>query len=709
MLSKYMCIPFYYNEGYGLGDVTSDEDENSMQKNARLELNSIVPLKKYYPSQKIKNEPSKLSTSAISSTDIFRSIHTTAVQRTESTPIPETKNSSLSSPLSNPNSNLLSNSALNSSSLASVKSTSSPSCSPKITNSLLSVSLLKKLSFNHESNEITNQDCQDFNNNNNNNLINSEKKSCIANSCQNKNEDESDNNKNNEFKLFSKQLISPTSNSVSLTPTETSNNSSPGLNQNFIDYIEEKKSAPGAPVPNNITQKKSSFKDKVTNKSKRLKKMIKKASRSQSPSISKSYEEDRRQYFLHTYSNKNGAPSPIKNQPLYEGQNFLSPRKQSHLALSLDTYKRMLAQKLSKEKAIELDDSSIGISSASSSPKSNPKILKTAPSFRESFSASNTPLIVRRLTKQSSIFDSSFLSVNPSGRICLRFIWDKNTHVLTVTIIQSNKILMSEKPKIGSKIQFHVTLLNKDKSPKYKTTTKEYNDIINFDENFYFPNIEKTDFVNTSIAIYLHVKETFGSHKVVSQAIYNLSNVTKFDQYNYVTLYFEEIKKKSDSNQNLNELTPTNSIPSLNSLIKAEKPELLIGLRYDALLGNLLVKIIRGNNFIDRNTPEKSPNTYVKVVLIVDNNETKYQTSLKKSTSNPVFDESFEFNLAAYQVENAKLSIYIYSKKLLTSKSLIGCIIFDDQPGHNEYVSHLRSAIASEGEIVQKWHSLIFY
>lgn len=66
----------------------------------------------------------------------------------------------------------------------------------------------------------------------------------------------------------------------------------------------------------------------------------------------------------------------------------------------------------------------------------------------------------------------------------------------------------------------------------------------------------------------------------------------------------------------------------------------------------------------------------MRTILTVDNEETKYQTSLKKSTLNPVYDESFEFNLAAYQVENARLIIYVYSKRLLASKNLIGCIIF---------------------------------
>lgn len=62
-------------------------------------------------------------------------------------------------------------------------------------------------------------------------------------------------------------------------------------------------------------------------------------------------------------------------------------------------------------------------------------------------------------------------------------------------------MLTSEKPKIGSKIQFHITLLNKERAPKYKTTTKEYNDVINFDENFYFPNIERGFICNQIIKL----------------------------------------------------------------------------------------------------------------------------------------------------------------------------------------------------------------
>lgn len=100
----------------------------------------------------------------------------------------------------------------------------------------------------------------------------------------------------------------------------------------------------------------------------------------------------------------------------------------------------------------------------------------------------------KSLSKEYSINDSSShlsLTNNNAGRICMRVLYDSNTHVLTISLIQSNKLLGSDKIKLFSKVQFQITLTNREKAPKYKTTTKEYNEILNFNENFYFPNIEK--------------------------------------------------------------------------------------------------------------------------------------------------------------------------------------------------------------------------
>ena len=46
------------------------------------------------------------------------------------------------------------------------------------------------------------------------------------------------------------------------------------------------------------------------------------------------------------------------------------------------------------------------------------------------------------------------------------------------------------------------------------------------------------------VRLRLYGKETFGSDKLISQAVYFLSNLTLNEQTNYITLYFEEAKVK---------------------------------------------------------------------------------------------------------------------------------------------------------------------
>ena len=107
------------------------------------------------------------------------------------------------------------------------------------------------------------------------------------------------------------------------------------------------------------------------------------------------------------------------------------------------------------------------------------------------------------LTKELGSFNSSTLSLSfgtnsmANGRIYMRVLYDSNTHVLSVTMIQSNKAIQNEKHKLFSKVQFHLLLVTnnkevKEKLHKHKTTIKDYAEFIDLNESFYFPNLEKS-------------------------------------------------------------------------------------------------------------------------------------------------------------------------------------------------------------------------
>ena len=74
------------------------------------------------------------------------------------------------------------------------------------------------------------------------------------------------------------------------------------------------------------------------------------------------------------------------------------------------------------------------------------------------------------------------LSSSPSyslGRIYLRVFYDPVTHVLSVTVIQSNKLQRSERQKLFPRVQFHLSLVNgESKSVVYKTNSVANLDLI---------------------------------------------------------------------------------------------------------------------------------------------------------------------------------------------------------------------------------------
>jgi len=75
--------------------------------------------------------------------------------------------------------------------------------------------------------------------------------------------------------------------------------------------------------------------------------------------------------------------------------------------------------------------------------------------------------------------------------------------------------------------------VNKEKSPKYKTNSKEFAELIDINETFYFPNIFKNDLDYCQLLITVYTKEKFGADKLLLQANYSLSSLNLNEQFNF--------------------------------------------------------------------------------------------------------------------------------------------------------------------------------
>lgn len=92
------------------------------------------------------------------------------------------------------------------------------------------------------------------------------------------------------------------------------------------------------------------------------------------------------------------------------------------------------------------------------------------------------------------------------GRVYLRVFYDTVTHVLAITVIQSNKLQRSERQKLYPRIRFNLFLYNGEtQSNVYKTHFQSNLDLIDIKETFYFPNIVQSKLQSTLIFEFLFI------------------------------------------------------------------------------------------------------------------------------------------------------------------------------------------------------------
>ncbi len=92
----------------------------------------------------------------------------------------------------------------------------------------------------------------------------------------------------------------------------------------------------------------------------------------------------------------------------------------------------------------------------------------------------------------------------PFSCASLRVLYNSVTHILCITCLQANHVLSVDRQRTFKRVFFHLMLPNIVNSPTYQTTVKPYADVIHLNENFYFPNIHKSNLKKMSIHMSLY-------------------------------------------------------------------------------------------------------------------------------------------------------------------------------------------------------------
>ena len=148
-----------------------------------------------------------------------------------------------------------------------------------------------------------------------------------------------------------------------------------------------------------------------------------------------------------------------------------------------------------------------------------------------------------------------------------------------------------------------------------------------------------------------------------------------------------------------------------------ESPQILIGLAYNEHTGRLCVQLIKGSHFGNRAYSE-APNTYVKLSLL-DGQCTEISRSkstVRENSPNPVFRESFFFEVASNQLNNVTITIRVLAKpgfiaNVFKSKKdtshVIGWITMGAHNSDFEQSSHWQEMARAKSQEVCRWHTLL--
>ncbi|XP_009331007.1 PREDICTED: synaptotagmin-16 [Pygoscelis adeliae] len=292
------------------------------------------------------------------------------------------------------------------------------------------------------------------------------------------------------------------------------------------------------------------------------------------------------------------------------------------------------------------------------------------------------------------------------GDLDVIFNYKASSQKLVVTILEARDVPDKDRSGVNT-WQVH-TVLMPSKKQRGKTSVQR-GPIPMFKDKITFSKLEPEELSSHAIRFRLYAVHKMIGEKMMGEQLFYLSNVSQ-DGEAKVTLVLEPRSNLSsaDSQLSLSAISHSDSASSTQSLSHGGVPELLVGLSYNATTGRLSVEMIKGSHF--RNLAiNRPPDTYGKLCLLnsVGQEMSRCKTSIRRGQPNPVYKETFIFQVALFQLSDVTLMISIYNRRSMKRKEMIGWISMGQNNSGEEEQSHWQEMKESKGTQVCRWHTLL--
>jgi len=298
--------------------------------------------------------------------------------------------------------------------------------------------------------------------------------------------------------------------------------------------------------------------------------------------------------------------------------------------------------------------------------------------------------------------------VSKCGNLLVQFTYvvEGNNGTMAVTIHQGRDI--PDKSRGGApSCQVHVVLLP-TKQQRHKTKSQPSSDP-NFEETFTFKGVPPQDVNNMGIRLRIYGKESMRRERLIGECIVTFASLNLDNESSSLWITMEPRMNLAGAD-NRGDADVSDGSEFGAAISQGVMPELYVGLAYSGTTGRLSVEIIKGSHFKSFGQT-RAPDTYVKCSLMSSEGSpiAHSKTSVRRGQPNPLFKETFMFQVALFQLPEISLMVSVYSKKSMKikKKQMIGWFSMGYNSSGEEEKAHWEDMITTNGEEVARWHVLL--
>ncbi|XP_068117289.1 synaptotagmin-7 isoform X5 [Hyperolius riggenbachi] len=265
------------------------------------------------------------------------------------------------------------------------------------------------------------------------------------------------------------------------------------------------------------------------------------------------------------------------------------------------------------------------------------------------------------------------------GRIQFSVGYNFQESTLTVKIMKAQEL--PAKDFSGTSDPFVKIYLLPDKKHKLETKVKRKNLNPHWNETFLFEGFPYEKVVQRVLYLQVLDYDRFSRNDPIGEVSIPLNKI----DLTQMQTFWKELKPCSDGS--------------------GSRGELLLSLCYNPSANSIIVNIIKARNLKAMDIGGTS-DPYVKVWLMYkDKRVEKKKTVVMKRCLNPVFNESFIFEIPTEKLRETTIIITVMDKDRLSRNDVIGKIYLSWKSGPGE-VKHWKDMISHPRTAVAQWHQL---